>query len=661
MRLARPLFATATGAALLAALGVGCGSSSWQPAPCPSCPDVKFPAPTTQPVVGPAPAPTTGEPTVGEAKAFIAQVDKDLRRLFSERERAGWVKANFITSDTEAMAEQTDQATMEYLAKTIKAARRFDKLTLPPEVRRQFLLLKLAGTMPAPADSAKAAELARLGSSMASRYSKGKYCPVEGGKLRKGLAKSKDNAEALQCKPGQPDKGIALDTLRAFMAENREPGALAEAWIGWHSISPPMRDEYARFVELGNEGAREIGFKDIGDLWRSGYDMPAEDFRAEAERLWNQVKPFYEELHCYVRKRLREKYGNDVVPEGKPIPAHLLGNMWSQEWSNVYELVEPFKGQGMPNVTRALKQKRYTEKGMVELAEKFFVSLGLDELPDTFWERSLFIKPKDREVECHASAWDVSYDGDLRIKMCIQINEEDLQVVHHELGHNYYYQNYFKLPMLFQQGANDGFHEAIGDAIALSITPGYLKQVGLIDKVADNDKAEINFLMKMALDKIAFLPFGKLIDQWRWDVFAGKTSPSAYNRAWWDLRTKYQGIAPPNERSEEHFDPGAKYHVPANVPYTRYFLAFIYQFQFQRALCREAGHQGPLHKCSIFNNKAAGAKLQALLALGASKPWQEALFAMTGERQGDASAILDYFAPMRTWLAQQNKGETCGW
>jgi peptidyl-dipeptidase A len=649
-------------AAAIAAAGIGCGGPSWQPTPCPSCPDVKWPGAMPQPSGSVAePAPAQGEPTVAEATAFIQQVDKDLRALYTRRDRAGWVKANFVTSDTETMAAETDEATMEYLAKTIKAATRFDKLTLPPEIRRQFEQLKIAGAMPAPSDKEKTAELARLGASMASRYSKGKYCPVDGGKLRKALAKKKENKEALTCKAGDADKGIDLDTLRGFLAENREPEALAEAWIGWHEVSPPMREEYARFVELGNEGAKEIGFSDIGDLWRSGYDMSSEEFRADAERLWNQVKPFYEELHCYVRKRLRENYGASVVPEGKqPIPAHLLGNMWSQEWSNIYSIVEPFKNQGAPDVTAAIK-KKYDEKGMVKLAEKFFMSLGLDPLPDSFWERSLFVKPKDRDVECHASAWDVQWNGDLRIKMCIQLNEEDLQVVHHELGHNYYYQNYLNLPILFQNGANDGFHEAIGDTIALSITPGYLKEIGLINKVVDNEKADINFLMRMALDKIAFLPFGKLIDQWRWDVFAGKTPPSKYNQAWWALRTKYQGISPPNARTEEHFDPGAKYHVPANVPYTRYFLAFIYQFQFQRALCKAAGHTGPLHKCSIFNNKTAGAKLQALLKLGASKPWQEALFAMTGERQGDASAILDYFAPMRTWLAEQNKGESCGW
>jgi peptidyl-dipeptidase A len=414
-------------------------------------------------------------------------------------------------------------------------------------------------------------------------------------------------------------------------------------------------------VELANAGAEEIGFDDVGALWRSGYDMSAEAFRADVERLWGQVKPLYDDLHCYVRARLRKRYGEELLPPKAPIPAHLLGNMWAQQWGHIYELVEPYRGQPSLDVTRRLEAQRYDERRMVKLAEGFFTSLGLDPLPKTFWERSLLSKPEDREVECHASAWDVTYSDDLRIKMCIRINEEDLQVVHHELGHNYYYHYYRSLPILFQQGANDGFHEAIGDAVALSITPGYLKQVGLLRRVPNNEKATINYLLKMALDKIAFLPFGKIIDQYRWDVFAGRIKPADLNKGWWELRRRYQGITPPEPRTERHFDPGAKYHVPGSVPYMRYFLAFVYQFQFQRALCRAAGHSGPLHECSIYGNKQAGKKLQALLEMGASRPWPDALEAMTGERRGDARALLEYFEPLRRWLKEQTKDEICGW
>ncbi len=600
-----------------------------------------------------------GPATVAEAEAFIKDVNKELRRLLVNVERANWVQSNFITDDTQAIAAAADQEIMEYLAATIKKATRFDGLKLSPELARQFKLLKLSSTLPAPDGDAKIAELAKLTSAMPARYSKGKYCPKPGGELRKELAKDKKNGEALMC---TGDKGgVALGVLTSFMQKSRNEAALREAWLGWRNISPPMRKQYQRYVELGNEGARSIGFADLGELWRSGYDMPAADFRQDTERLWSQVKPFYDELHCYVRGRLRKHYGEKLVPVGKPIPAHLLGNMWSQTWGNVYPLVEPYPGATAADVTKALKEKGYDEVKMVKQAESFFMSLGLDPLPPTFWERSLLKKPRDREVTCHASAWDVANNNDLRIKMCIDITEEDFGVVHHELGHNYYYHYYYKLPILFQSGANDGFHEAIGDTIALSITPKYLADLGLIDKPRKSNKADINYLMKMALDKVAFLPFGKLIDQWRWDVFAGKIAPDHYNRGWWALRTKYQGIAPPIARSEANFDPGAKYHVPANVPYIRYFLAYVYQFQFQRALCREAGFTGPLHECSIYGNKQAGKRLKALLELGASRPWQEALQAMSGESQADAGALLEYFKPVRGWLREQIKDERCGW
>jgi peptidyl-dipeptidase A len=389
--------------------------------------------------------------------------------------------------------------------------------------------------------------------------------------------------------------------------------------------------------------------------------MKPEEFEKETDRLWQQVKPLYDDLHCKVRTELAKTYGDDKVQKGKPIPAHLLGNMWAQEWANVYPLVEPYKGQPSLDIEKELIAQKYDEVKMVKLGESFFTSLGMDPLPPTFWERSQFKKPRDREVVCHASAWDVTFDNDLRIKMCVKINEEDLVTVHHELGHDYYFHSYYKLPALFQQGANDGFHEAIGDALALSITPGYLKQLNLIKEVPTDEKGLINVQMKSALEKIAFLPFGKLIDQWRWDVFSGKTKPADYNKAWWELRRKYQGVEAPVARSEADFDPGAKYHIPANVPYTRYFMARILQFQFHRALCQAAGWKGPLHQCSIYGNKAAGEKLKAMLALGASKPWPEALYAMTGSRQMDASAILEYFAPLQKWLKEQNKNQQCGW
>lgn len=577
-----------------------------------------------------------------EAKTFVAAVNKDLLRLWSDAQRADWIKDTYITEDTEAAAARAQEAVMAYTAKAIKDATRFDGLKLDPDTARQLHLLKISTALPAPNDAEKRAELASISAKLQGMYGKGKYC--DGKKAPDGSEKCRD-----------------LGDLSKTLAESRDFGQLLEAWQGWHTISPPMRPMFARYVALANEGAREIGFKDLGELWKSSYDMAPDDFERETERLWTQVKPLYDALHCYVRAKLADKYGADKVPPEGLIPAHLLGNMWSQEWGNIYPLVEPYKGEADIDVTAALQRKKYEAKDMVKLGEAFFTSLGLDPLPATFWERSLFVKPRDREVVCHASAWDVSFSDDLRIKMCIKIDEEDLITIHHELGHNYYFHYYYKLPALYQAGAHDGFHEGIGDTLALSVTPGYLKDLGIIKSVPKNEKGLINLQLKDALEKIAFLPFGKLIDQWRWDVFSGKVTPDGYNAAWWELRRKYQGIEAPVARSEADFDPGAKYHIPANVPYVRYFLARVLQFQFHRALCKITNHSGPLHECSIYGDKGAGMRLRAMLEMGASRPWPEALKALTGESEMDASALIDYFAPLSTWLAQENAGRKCGW
>ena len=588
-----------------------------------------------EPVAAPAPA----KATAAEAKAFVDKLNVDLRRLWVKSSTAEWIKNTYITDDTERNAAVANEEVMAYTSAAIKEAVKFDGLALDPDTRRMLYLLKVSASLPAPNDSGKRAELAALAAKLEGLYGKAKYCGKD------GKGKCRD-----------------LQELEKVIDKSRSYDELLEAWTGWHSTSPQMRPLYERLVALSNEGSREIGFANTGDLWRSGYDMSPADFEKETDRLWQQVKPLYDDLHCYVRAKLAKKYGADKVKEGAPIPAHLLGNMWAQEWTNIYPLVEPYKGAADLDVTAALVKQKYDPRKLVKLGESFFVSMGLDPLPETFWQRSMFEKPKDREVVCHASAWDVTYENDLRIKMCVKIDYEDLITVHHELGHDYYYHQYYKLPILFQAGANDGFHEAIGDALALSVTPDYLKKVGILKTTPQkNEKALINLQMRDALEKVAFLPFGKLIDQWRWDVFSGKTAPASYNAAWWELRRKYQGVDAPVARSEADFDPGAKYHIPANVPYTRYFLARILQFQFHRAMCQAAGFQGPLHECSIYGNKAAGDKLKAMLALGASKPWPEALQVLTGGKEMDATALLDYFKPLQGWLKEQNKGQKCGW
>lgn len=652
MRLRLLFRSLAVSAPVLASALVACGGAEAPlRTPCPQC---------LEPAAA-SPSSAAQAATPEEAKRFIEQVDADLRKLWTARDRAAWVNQNFITDDTELLAAAAEEATAAYVTEAVQKARRFDGVSgIEPAVARQLLLLKLSQIVPAPSEPARRRELAELASSMTATYGKGEYCPPRGSPLAKAAA-SKPAGGADAQDGACWTTPLRLDDLSRVLKRSRSYDELAEAWTGWHAIAPPMKDKYARYVELGNEGAREIGFSDMGALWRSAYDMSPEEFEVDVERLWSEVKPLYDSLHCYTRKKLRAKYGKERVPERAPIPAHLLGNMWAQQWDGVFDLVEPYPGQGSLDVDKKLREKRYDAKRMVRLGEAFFTSIGFDPLPQTFWERSLFTRPTDRDVVCHASAWDVTWSGDLRIKMCIEPTEEELITIHHELGHNYYFHEYKTLPVLFQGGANDGFHEGIGDTLALSVTPEYLKSLGLLDQLPRGDKGRINFQMKMALDKVAFLPFGLLIDMWRWDVLSGKTPPSKYNEAWWALRTKYQGVAPPAGRSEAHFDAGAKYHIPASTPYIRYFLARIYQFQFHRALCKVAGHEGSLDACSIFENKEAGAKLRAMLAVGQSRPWPEALAMLDGETKADASALLEYFAPLRAWLDEQNAGEQCGW
>ena len=565
-----------------------------------------------------------------DAEKFLTDAEKRLLDLNVKAGRAEWVKSTFVNDDTESLAAEANEVLIGATTELAEASRRYESAELSAASKRKLKLLKLALTLPAPRDPTERAELTRIAASMEGDYGKGKYCP-----------------------DGDKGKCLSLPELEQIIGNSRDPEELKKAWLGWHQIAIPIRKDYTRFVELSNKGAREMGFKDTGAMWRSKYDMEPDAFAAEMERLWQQVKPLYDSLYTYTRRKLSEKYGPQVVAPDKPIPAHLLGNMWAQTWGNIYPLLAPANADRGYDLTATLKSRNTDARQMVRYGEGFFTSLGFDPLPQTFWERSMFIKPQDREVVCHASAWDIDYEKDVRLKMCIQINEEDFSVVHHELGHNYYQMAYAPQAFLFRESANDAFHEAIGDTVALSVTPPYLKQLGLIDQVPD-PSADMGFLLNRALDKVAFLPFGYLVDQWRWKVFSGEVGPSDYNKAWWELREKYQGVAAPVARSEQDFDAGAKYHVPANTPYARYFLAAILQFQFHRALCREAGFNGPLYQCSIYGNKKAGEKLKAMLAMGASAPWPEALKAMTGEDKMDATAIIDYFAPLKTWLDQQN-------
>jgi len=577
-----------------------------------------------------------------DADAFVKRTNTDLAALSQETAAAGFTQLTFITHDTEFLSAKAQERFLEQVSRSAREAKAFDGQTLSPANQRSIQLLKKQVSAPAPDDPVKRAELTKLATQLESMYGTGKYCPA-----------GSEN---------KPENCRNLDQLSETLATSRNYDELVAAWKNWHDTAKPMREPYEKFVALANEGAQALGYKDLGVMWRSGYDMTPEALDTEGERLWQQVKPLYEALHCHVRAKLGEKYGQDKVPAGQPIPVQLLGNMWAQQWGKIYDdVVKPYPRANVETADKQLRAQKWDAVRMTQSAESFYTSLGFPKLPQTFWERSMLTRPRDREVVCHASAWDMDQGDDVRIKMCMRQTEEDLLTVYHELGHVYYYLMYGNLPYLFQGGAHDGFHEAIGDTVTLSVTPGYLAKIGLIPPVKPSDDAVINQQMKIALEKIAFLPFGRLIDQWRWKVFAGEIAPDQYNSSWWEMRKRYQGIVPPVARTEADFDPGAKYHIPGNTPYTRYFLSYILQFQFHKALCDASGYRGPLHECSVFGNAEAGRRFAEMLALGSSQPWPDTLEKLTGTRQMDASAITEYFQPLSAWLVKQNQGRQCGW
>jgi peptidyl-dipeptidase A len=584
-----------------------------------------------------ASARSQARPTVAEAERFIKDAEEKGEQLGLDAQRAEWVAENFITLDTQTLTAQASEGWLTFAGETALKSRRYKDLKLPEASARKLMLMQQTLMLPEAADRGA---YARLAAGMTGAYGKAKYCPAA------AAGAAAPAAVKAECMP--------LGELEKVLATSRDPNRLKEVWLGWHAQSPAYKDDYAKYVELSNKGARTMGYADTGALWRSGYDMSPEAFSAEMERLWQQMKPLYDSLHTYTRFKLRQAYGASTVPATGPIPAHLLGNMWAQSWDNLYPLLKPATKEGGEDLGALLEERKTDAAAMTRYAEGFYTSLGMRKLPATFWDRSLLTKPRDRDVVCHASAWDLDGKDDVRVKMCITPTAEDFRTIHHELGHLYYDLAYSVQSPLFKNGANDGFHEAIGDTVALSITPVYLKQVGLMKQEPDPSQ-DIGPLLYTALQKVAFLPFGYMVDKWRWQVYSGQVKPADYDKAWWALKEQYQGVSRPAAIVEGGFDAGAKFHVASDTPYARYFLAHVLQFQFHRALCREAGYTGPLNRCSIYGNKQAGAKFQQMLAMGRSKPWPEALKAVTGEDKMDATAMLDYFAPLKAWLDEQNK------
>jgi len=579
--------------------------------------------------------------TESDVEAFLQRVELEDKTLGPIVSSAYWIGSNFITYDSQKVVADYGKRYQLLALERARQASAFDGVEVSAENRRKLNLIKSSFVMPSPLDDELAGEISAISAELDAMYGSGQHCFAD-------------------------DDCYDLEAFENIIDNSRDPAELLKAWEGWRNIGKPMKEMYLRMVEIGNQGANDLGYDGLTDLWFSQYDMPADEFLDETDRVWEELKPLYDALHCHVRDELSNYYGEDIVSKTGSLPAHVLGNMWGQSWSNIYDLVytPSSSSNSKIDLTSILKEKDIDEIEMVKIAENFFISLGFEPLSESFWERSLFVKPQDHNVVCHASAWDIDSEiNDLRIKMCIERNAEDFSVIHHELGHIFYYQAYSHLPDIFQSGANDGFHEAVGDLLTLSITPDYLKKIDMVseEEARQANADPISLLMQQALDGVVSVPWTLMLDKWRAKVFTGETSSEELNNSWWELREFYQGIGAPADRGADAFDPGAKYHIPGNTPYTRYYLAKILQYQFHESLCTQMGFEGPLHECSIYDNELAGAKLRAMLALGQSQDWQTALEALTGTRELSGKSMLNYYQPLKDWLDIQNAERTCGW
>ncbi|KAM3859472.1 angiotensin-converting enzyme [Diretmus argenteus] len=574
-----------------------------------------------------------------QAKKFLEEYNSTAEVVWNAYTEASWAYNTNITEPNKQTMLEKNLEMSKHTLKYGQMARQFDTTDFQDGSTKR-IMKKLSDIERAGLPQSELEEYNTLLSNMETKYSVAEVCRANG-----------------TCHPLDPD-------LQKIMAESRDYNELLFAWKGWRDAAGKvLRQDYKRYVELANKAARLNGHDDNGDFWRSLYETPT--FEQDLETLWKELEPLYQNVHAYVRRVLYKKYGAKHVNLKGPIPAHLLGNMWAQTWSGIMDLAIPYPNATQVDATPAMEAKGWNATRMFRESDNFFTSLGLLPMPKEFWDKSMLEKPTDgTKVVCHASAWDFYNRKDFRIKQCTVVTMDDLITVHHEMGHVQYFLQYKEQPVSFRDGANPGFHEAIGDVLALSVsTPKHLHSIGLLDQVANNNDSDINFLMSMALDKIAFLPFGYLMDQWRWKVFDGRIPASEYNKEWWNLRMKYQGLCPPVSRTEDDFDPGAKFHVPANVPYVRYFVSFIIQFQFHKALCQAAKHDGPLHHCDIYQSKDAGKLLGDVMKLGFSKPWPEAMTMITGQPKMTAKPLVEYFQPLIDWLeAENNKNrEVRGW
>nr|XP_003472155.2 angiotensin-converting enzyme-like protein Ace3 [Cavia porcellus] len=574
-----------------------------------------------------------------EAKRFLEYYEQTANTVLKEFVEATW---NYVTNITKPNREQMLQKELErsYFMKHFGTQAHLFNITQiqDPTVKRMLSKLQDIGKAALPYDDLW--EYNKLVAYMETTYSLAQVCLDEG-----------------PCMTLEPD-------LEEVMATSRDHKELLWAWEGWRdSVGRQLRPIFWRYVQLSNKAAQLNGYKDMGQLWRAKYE--SDTLEQDMEQIYQELQPLYLNLHAYVRRALYRHYGPELISLRGPIPAHLLGDMWAQSWDNILDMVLPFPKKPPIDITRIMKQQHWRPEKMFEEADKFFTSLGMLSVPPDFWKKSMLERPTDgRSVECQTSAWDFYSGNDFRIKKCTEVTIEDLLSVFHQMGHIQYFMQYQNLSVIFREGANPAFEEAVGAMVTLSASSHrHLFSTGLISLRQQDSEEEVNYLIGMALEKIAFIPFSYLMDLFRWRVFDGTIDKNIYNQEWWNLRLKYQGLCPPVSRTEDDFDPAAKFHVAANVPYMQYFLSTVLQFQLHEALCNASGYVGPLHQCDIYSSKIAGRILGHALKLGSSKPWPEVLKELTGQANMSTSALMTYFKPLLNWLVIENvrQGEILGW
>ncbi len=579
-----------------------------------------------------------------EVDTFLDESENTLGPLLIKSNLAQWTYAIDINNKNKKKAEKANIELQNQLTTILAKIQHIDKTKLNESQLRILKRLSLANNIPTPPAYLDRTILNTNLSKLSSSYQQGHYCPPSS-------VQNTSSKQGLKTKP----TCLNLREINYQLANESNAEILAELWLAWHEITKNMKVSFSQVVETANKAAQYKQYRDLSHYWQSKYETPARQHKHDFTQLWQQVKPLYKDLHCYVATQLQTHYKPPTMPKDNSIPIHLLGDLWAQSWLPVLPLIRPEAPTN--SLQTALLDANYTPKKMVKTAEQFFISLGFSPLPLSFWHRSVFTKPKDTNSNCQASAWSIDGKEDLRLKMCININQDDFYTVHHELGHHFYQRSYQQQRLFFRDGAHDGFHEAVGDAIALSITPSYLNEIGLSSKTQPQDA--ISPLLEKALTTIPLIAYAYIADIWRWQVFGGEIEKKDWNKHWWNLRKQEQGIIAPHTRTEKYIDALAKYHLANNIPYSKYFFAAILQFQIHQQLCLDIGHQGQLHKCSIYGNKKAGQRLKKLLEQGASLPWSEQLKQFNGQEKMDGKALVNYFLPLHTWLKRKNEGQEC--